>query len=379
MYLARALLRDEADDCRLGTLAERFQFEHRPSHRAFEDAAATVDLLHLLIERSSSFGVVGLDDLCALPALAGHRWAAKLRHTAGLPRSPGVYTCVDDAGTVVWVGGADDLRRDVRSLFSRHGGAVHASVLRDTCGWQVRHVASPFARDVAVQRLLHTHRPRLQRREHRGRLGGPRRRRDHSPGGEGISDVCTEADRPASRSDRGSRDRARLRWRASAAWSPPEPTSPTATSSSISTTSSTSSALRPTADRRRSTLRSPNSSAPPATIRSTSRSSHEIAAALLDLLAAHRRVRSAQDLHGHDRHGRHGRHGRQGRRGRRGRRQRRAAHRVGGVGRRRPAGACRTHARRRRPAAGRSARRGAARRRPARAEVACSPGARRPA
>ena len=165
MYLARALLRDDADDCRLGTLAARFEFEHRPSHRAFEDAAATVDLLHLLIERSSAFGVVGLDDLCALPALAGHKWAAKLRHTASLPREPGVFTCLDDRGQVVWVGEADDLRRDVRQLFSRAGSAVHASVLRDTCGWEVRHVASPIGRAVARQRLLHAHRPRLQRRE----------------------------------------------------------------------------------------------------------------------------------------------------------------------------------------------------------------------
>lgn len=165
MYLARALLRDDADDCRLGTLAARFEFEHRPSHRAFEDAAATVDLLHLLIERSSAFGVVGLDDLCALPTLAGHKWAAKLRHTASLPREPGVFTCLDDRGQVVWVGEAGDLRRDVRQLFSRAGSAVHASVLRDTCGWEVRHVASPLARAVARQRLLHAHRPRLQRRE----------------------------------------------------------------------------------------------------------------------------------------------------------------------------------------------------------------------
>lgn len=165
MYLARALLRDDADDCRLGTLAARFEFEHRPSHRAFEDAAATVDLLHLLIERSSAFGVIGLDDLCALPALAGHKWAAKLRHTASLPRVPGVFTCLDDRGQVVWVGEAADLRRDVRQLFARGGSAVHASVLRDTCGWEVRHVPSTIGRAVARQRLLHAHRPRLQRRE----------------------------------------------------------------------------------------------------------------------------------------------------------------------------------------------------------------------
>ena len=165
MYLARALLRDETDDCRLGTLAERFQFEHRPCHRAFEDAAATVDLLHLLIERSSSFGVVALDDLCALAPLTGHKWASKLRLTAALPRLPGVYACLDDRGRAVWIAAAGDLRRDVRSLFTKTGSAVHASVLRDTFGWQVHHAASSIERAVIRQRLLHAYRPRAQRRE----------------------------------------------------------------------------------------------------------------------------------------------------------------------------------------------------------------------
>jgi DNA polymerase-3 subunit epsilon len=165
MYLARALLRDDADDCRLATLAERFQFEHRPCHRAFEDAAATVDLLHLLIERSSAFGVVALDDLCALPTLAGHKWASKLRHTMRLAREPGVYTCRDEHHQVIWVGVADDLRREVRALFTKSGAAMHTSVLRDTHGWDVHHLATPIERDVARARLLHTHRPRLQRRQ----------------------------------------------------------------------------------------------------------------------------------------------------------------------------------------------------------------------
>ncbi|MCB1001624.1 MAG: hypothetical protein KDB40_20200 [Acidimicrobiales bacterium] len=164
MFLARALLRDDTDDCRLGTLAARFAFDHQPCHRAFDDAAATVELLHLLIERAWSFGATTLDDLCDLPALAGHRFAAKLRHTATLPRAPGVYVARDRDGQPVWVGEADDIRRDVRSLWTRHGGSVHASVLRDTASWEVYLLDSPWCRRVAVERLLHEHRPRAQRR-----------------------------------------------------------------------------------------------------------------------------------------------------------------------------------------------------------------------
>ena len=64
--LARRLVRDEVPDCRLGTLASRLRLDHRPTHRALDDALATTDLLHLLIERASGLGVLGLDDLVTL-------------------------------------------------------------------------------------------------------------------------------------------------------------------------------------------------------------------------------------------------------------------------------------------------------------------------
>ena len=46
----------------------------------------TTDLLHVLIERATGLGVLGLDDLTSLASMAGHPQAGKLRLTAGLPR-----------------------------------------------------------------------------------------------------------------------------------------------------------------------------------------------------------------------------------------------------------------------------------------------------
>ena len=65
--LARRLLRDEVPNCKLGTLADRLRLSHRPSHRALDDALATADLLHVLLERAGSLGVTGFDDLSSLP------------------------------------------------------------------------------------------------------------------------------------------------------------------------------------------------------------------------------------------------------------------------------------------------------------------------
>jgi len=67
LYLARRLVRDDEDvlNCKLATLARRFRLDHRPCHRALGDALATADLLHVLIERATGYGVLRLGDLLA--------------------------------------------------------------------------------------------------------------------------------------------------------------------------------------------------------------------------------------------------------------------------------------------------------------------------
>jgi DNA polymerase III epsilon subunit family exonuclease len=56
--LARAVLdRDEVINCKLSTLAEFFGATTSPNHRALDDALATVDVLHGLIERLAGFDV----------------------------------------------------------------------------------------------------------------------------------------------------------------------------------------------------------------------------------------------------------------------------------------------------------------------------------
>ena len=88
VHLARRLVRDEVPNCKLSTLASRLRLDHQPSHRALDDALATTDLLHLLIERASGLGVLGLDDLVSLAKIGGHPMAPKLKLTAALPRTP---------------------------------------------------------------------------------------------------------------------------------------------------------------------------------------------------------------------------------------------------------------------------------------------------
>jgi DNA polymerase-3 subunit epsilon len=130
--LARRLIRDEVPNCRLGTLASRLRLSHTPTHRALDDALATGDLLHALLERAAAFGVMGLDDLVALPKMGGHPQATKLKLTSRLPRAAGVYLFRDRAGRPLYVGKATDLRSRVRSYFSSDDRRKIGALLRET-------------------------------------------------------------------------------------------------------------------------------------------------------------------------------------------------------------------------------------------------------
>lgn len=67
--LARAVLdRDEVINCKLGTLAEFFKAETSPNHRALDDALATVDVLHGIIERLAGHKVRTFEEMRSFPS-----------------------------------------------------------------------------------------------------------------------------------------------------------------------------------------------------------------------------------------------------------------------------------------------------------------------
>jgi DNA polymerase-3 subunit epsilon len=161
--LARRLLRDDVPNCRLSTLADRLRLDHKPTHRALDDALATTDLLHHLIERATGLGVLGLDDLVTLAKLAGHPQAAKLTMTAKLPRTPGVYMFCGHRDEVLYVGKATNLRQRVRSYFGRDDRRRVGSMLREMQA--VRHVelADALTAEVVESRLISRILPRYNR------------------------------------------------------------------------------------------------------------------------------------------------------------------------------------------------------------------------
>lgn len=67
--LARAVLdRDEVINCKLSTLAEFFGADTSPNHRALDDAKATVDVLHGLIERLAGYNIHNFEEMRNFPS-----------------------------------------------------------------------------------------------------------------------------------------------------------------------------------------------------------------------------------------------------------------------------------------------------------------------
>ncbi len=163
LALARRLLRPEVPNCKLHTLADRFRLDHQPSHRALDDALATGDLLHLLIERAAAMGATGLDDLTSLPTMAGSPQASKLRLTEGLPRAPGVYMFRGRSGAILYVGKAANLRSRVRSYFSSDQRRMVSQLLRQTSTIDHQVCTNGLEAAVLEIRLIHAHLPRFNK------------------------------------------------------------------------------------------------------------------------------------------------------------------------------------------------------------------------
>jgi DNA polymerase III subunit epsilon len=165
LAMARRLVRDAVPDCKLGTLAANLRLPHQPSHRALTDVLATGDLLHAMLERAGSFGILELAELLDLPRLVGHPQAAKLRLTTRLPHRPGVYWFTDAAGHVLYVGRATDLQSRARSYFSGDKRPKISRLLRQLHAIHHRVCPDPLTSAVIEGRLIRAWSPPFNRHE----------------------------------------------------------------------------------------------------------------------------------------------------------------------------------------------------------------------
>ncbi|CAM3394200.1 DNA polymerase III, epsilon subunit [Stackebrandtia soli] len=120
VVLARRLLdRSEVPNRRLGTLARHFGAAVTPNHRALDDAKATVDVLHALLERLGGHYVVTDVDLAEFQRAIPAEEQRRKRHLAeGLPQAPGVYIFRDAADKPLYIGTSVNIAGRVRGYFT---------------------------------------------------------------------------------------------------------------------------------------------------------------------------------------------------------------------------------------------------------------------
>ena len=161
----RVLTREEAPSVRLATLAALVGSATRPTHRALDDARATVDVLHALIERVGNQGIGTYSDLREyLPGVSTAQRSKRVL-AQKLPHRPGVYLFRGPTGEVLYIGTATNLRRRVGQYFN---GADPRGRMKEMVGLAaaVDHVecAHPLEAGVRELRLLAAHAPPYNRR-----------------------------------------------------------------------------------------------------------------------------------------------------------------------------------------------------------------------
>lgn len=164
--LARRVLSPaETPSCKLSALARLFRARTTPNHRALEDARATVDVLHGLLERVGSVGVHSLEELLDYLPEVTPAQRRKRGLAAQLPDTPGVYLFRGPNEEVLYVGTASNLRRRVRQYFtgSESRGRIREMV---ALAQRVDAVECSHALEAEVRelRLLAAYRPAYNRR-----------------------------------------------------------------------------------------------------------------------------------------------------------------------------------------------------------------------
>jgi DNA polymerase III subunit epsilon len=161
----RVLSREEAPSVRLAALAKLFAVASEPTHRALDDARATVEVLHALIERVGNQGIHSYAELRSYLPNVPPAQRRKRVLADGLPRRPGVYLFHGPADEVLYVGTAINLRRRVSQYFN---GSDQRTRMKEmvALATRVEHVECAHALEAGVRelRLLSAHAPPYNRR-----------------------------------------------------------------------------------------------------------------------------------------------------------------------------------------------------------------------
>jgi DNA polymerase-3 subunit epsilon len=161
--LARKILAGEVPNHKLATLANHLRCAHKPTHRAYADVLATIDVLHTLIERVAGYGVTTLEDLLSISSTKMDGTFGKISMTEALPRGLGVYRFLGADNRILYVGKATDIRSRVRSYFYGDPRRRIRDLLRETQTIEADVYPTLLEAEIAEARAIAAHLPPYNR------------------------------------------------------------------------------------------------------------------------------------------------------------------------------------------------------------------------
>ncbi len=164
----RVVTRQETPNYRLDSLAQVFGATTTPNHRALDDARATVDVLHALLERLGPLGITHAEDLATLTAPVPAQRRRRRSLADDLPTGPGVYLFEGPSGQILYIGTALNIRRRVRSYFTAAEKRRRIGEMVDSAR-AVRAISCPTSLEAQVRevRLIAEHQPAYNSRSRR--------------------------------------------------------------------------------------------------------------------------------------------------------------------------------------------------------------------
>ncbi len=161
----RATTKEEAPNKKLSTLARVFGTRVTPNHRALEDARATSEVLHGMLERLARFGITHREDLDALRNPVPERLRMKAPMADRLPSQPGVYVFRGPQGEHLYVGTSKNIRSRVKTYFTRGEQRRQIREMLELAVGVDAHVcATDIEARIVEVRMIERYRPRYNRR-----------------------------------------------------------------------------------------------------------------------------------------------------------------------------------------------------------------------
>ncbi len=161
----RTLSKDETPNVKLGTLAQYFGLTEPPTHRALDDARATVHIFHHLLERLGNLGVETLSDLQNFSHPLGLPERAKRALADGLPQVTGLYIFRDRDEKPLYIGISKNIKKRVLTYFSASETRARMREMISLTS-RIEALPTPTLIDAQIRelRLIQAHAPRYNRR-----------------------------------------------------------------------------------------------------------------------------------------------------------------------------------------------------------------------